>query len=343
MLIFSGLPCFDLTPPAPYLIQSSYMIFTVTKGGRPMSLNGSPRLILHGGAGDWVGFDEASVLAAMRKAAAVGWDILKAGGTALDAVEKATNVMEDDPHFDSGYGSFVNAAGEVEMDALIADGSTIRYGAVAAVRRVQYPISLARLVMSRTNNLFFAGDGADQLAAQLGMPLVTNAEMITPKEFAAFQERQRQAKTNSRAAFGTGTCGAVALDAAGHIASATSTGGTPDKLKGRVGDTPIFGAGGYADDALGAASATGVGENIMRFFLCKRVVDQITGSTNAQAAAQSGLDFLSARVPNPQAGIIVVGADGSLGAQHTTPHMPVSWVTNDGDIQAVMKYTAGLF
>ena len=118
-----------------------------------MTVNATPRLIVHGGAGDWVDFDEAAVLKAVRKSAEVGWEILKAGGSALDAVEKATNIMEDDPQFDSGFGSFVNAAGEVEMDALIADGSTIKYGAVAAVRRVQYPISLARLVMTRTASI----------------------------------------------------------------------------------------------------------------------------------------------------------------------------------------------
>src|SRR5262249_21116416 len=126
-----------------------------------MTVHGTPRLIVHGGAGGWVNFDEAAVLQGVRKSVEAGWEILKGGGSALDAVEKATNIMEDDPQFDSGFGSFVNAAGEVEMDALIADGSTIKYGAVAAVRRVQYPISLARLVMTRTQNLFFVGDGAD--------------------------------------------------------------------------------------------------------------------------------------------------------------------------------------
>ena len=304
-----------------------------------MTLSGTPRLIVHGGAGDWVGFDEASVLQAVRKAVEVGWKILKAGGSALDAVEKATNIMEDDPQFDSGFGSFVNAAGEVEMDALIADGSSIKYGAVAAVRRVQYPISLARLVMTRTNNLFFVADGADQLAAEFGMPLVTNAQMITPKEFEAFRARHINGKVASGGQ-GTGTCGAVALDGAGHVASATSTGGVPEKRKGRVGDTPIFGAGGYAEDGLGAASSTGVGENIMRFFLCKRVVDLMAGDKNAQTAAQQGLDFLSVRIPSPEAGIIVIGADGSVGSAHTTQHMPTAWVTADGDIQATMKSTS---
>lgn len=304
-----------------------------------MAANTSPRLIVHGGAGNWTGFDEIAVLNGVRAAAQVGWDILKAGGTGLQAVEKATNLLEDNPLFDAGYGSFVNIQGEVEMDALLADGSTIRYGSVAAVRRVQYPISLARLVLTRTENCFFAGEGADQLAAELGMPLVPNASMITPTEFELFRQRQWRGGV-SREGLGTGTVGAVALDAAGHIASATSTGGTPDKRKGRVGDTPIFGAGGYADDAFGGASATGRGENIMRFFLCQRVVEAIGDGVDARKAALNGLAFLAARVPDPETGIIVIGADGSVGAAHSTPAMPTAWVTPEGDIQSTMRYNA---
>lgn len=295
----------------------------------------SNRLIVHGGAGDWDGFDEAEVLKGVRAAAEAGWSVLRAGGTALDAVEKATNVLEDDPLFDAGFGSFVNEVGEVEMDALITDGTTIKFGAVAAVRRVRYPISLARLVMTRTQNCFFVADGADQLAAELGMPLVANITMVTPKEIDQF--RQRQALHATRNEKGTGTVGAVALDGSGNLASATSTGGIPDKRKGRVGDSPIFGAGGYADNQFGAASATGQGENIMRFFLCQRVVEAITAGVDAAAAAKSGLDYLAARIPDPEAGIIVIGADGSIGAAHTTKAMPVAWVMADGDIQVAMR------
>ncbi|MEZ4669355.1 MAG: isoaspartyl peptidase/L-asparaginase [Anaerolineae bacterium] len=301
-----------------------------------MSSTTSPRLIVHGGAGNWTGFDETAVLNGMRAAAQAGWDILKAGGTALEAVEKATNILEDDPLFDSGYGSFVNVHGEVEMDALLTDGSTLRFGSVAAVRRVRYPISLARLVLTRTENCFFVGDGADQLAAELGMPLVPNASMITPAEFELFRKRQLNGVSN-RAGLGTGTVGAVALDNSGHIASATSTGGTPDKRKGRVGDTPLFGAGGYADDSFGGASATGRGENIMRLLLSQRVVEFIHNGTDAQQAAHKGMSLLAARVPEPEAGIIVIGADGSIGAVHTTPAMPTAWVTAEGNIQAVMR------
>ncbi len=295
----------------------------------------SPRFIVHGGAGEWLNFDEDQVLAGVRAAAQAGWDILKVGGSAGDACEKATNILEDHPLFDAGYGSFVNSEGEVEMDALFADGS-IRYGAVAAVRRVRYAISLARLVLTKTDNCFFVGDGADQLAASLGVPLIPNIDLVTEKEYALFREREGQRAP--RPGLGTGTVGAVALDQSGHMVSATSTGGIPDKKKGRVGDTPIFGAGGYADDVLGGASATGKGENIMRFFLCKLAVDGMRGGTPAQTAARAALNFLATRIPEPNVGIIMVGVDGSLGAMHSTAAMPIAWVDAGGEVQAAMRY-----
>jgi beta-aspartyl-peptidase (threonine type) len=297
-----------------------------------------PALIVHGGAGNWMNFDETAVLNGVRAAALAGWEILRAGGTAVEAVEGAAVVLEDDPLFDAGYGSFVNLEGEVEMDALITDGRDIRFGAVAAVRRVRHAITLARLVMTRTENCFFAGDGADQLAAELGLPLIPNIDLVTEKEFALF--RQREAERVPRAGLGTGTIGAAAVDSAGHTASATSTGGTPDKRKGRVGDSPIFGAGGYADDAHGAGSATGRGEQIMRFFLCKQAVEAISGQS-AQQAAQSAMEWLAGRVAGLEAGLILAGADGSLGAIHTTPAMPTAWVTADGQVGAVMRIPSG--
>lgn len=295
----------------------------------------SPKLIVHGGAGQWANFDEAAVLAGVRAAAAAGWAILQAGGSALDAVEAAVILLEDNPLFDAGIGSFLNEQGEIEMDALIADGREIRFGAVAGVRRVRHPITLARAVMEKTNNCFFVADGADQLAASLGIPLVPNIELISENELATF--RARHASSPSRAAFGTGTVGAIALDNTGNLISGTSTGGTPDKKKGRVGDSPIFGAGGYADDQTGAASATGVGENIMRVFLCKNAVDRMANGLGGGAAAQAALDFLSSRIPNPEAGIIVIDSRGEIGAAHTTAAMPIAWVDSDGQVQARMR------
>jgi beta-aspartyl-peptidase (threonine type) len=294
-----------------------------------------PRIIVHGGAGNWTNFDEDDVLDGVREAAEVGWRILRGGGMALEAVEAAARVLEDDPQFDAGYGSFVNEVGEIEMDALIADGSTIRFGAVAGVRRVRHAITLARLVMERTENCFFVGEGADQLAAQLGLPLIANVELITDKELRAF--RSHSGVHAARAGLGTGTIGAVARDAGGNLASATSTGGTPDKKKGRVGDSPIFGAGGYAHNEFGAASATGLGENIMRFFLCKNAVDGMVGIP-AQGAARRAVDYMAAFISNPEAGIIAIGADGSLAAFHTTPAMPIAWIDAQGHAQAAMRY-----
>ncbi len=299
-----------------------------------MTTNITPRILVHGGAGQWKGFDTDAVLEGVRAAAAAGWAILKAGGTALDAVEASVVILEDHPLFDAGYGSFLNALGEVEMDALIADGRDVRFGAVAGVRHVKNAIKLARGVMEKTQNCFFVADGADDLAARLGMPLIANIELITEKEYQHFIARVKDAAP--RTGLGTGTVGAVAVDASGHVASATSTGGTPDKPKGRVGDSPLFGAGGYADDAGGAASATGQGENIMRFFLSKDAVDRMRAGQPASEAVQAALTYLDSRIPNPDAGLIIVGADGRLGAAHSTPAMPIAWVDGDGEIGASM-------
>lgn len=291
---------------------------------------GIAKILVHGGAGEWTGFNEAEVLAGVQAAAARGWEILQAGGSALDAVEAATVILEDHPLFDAGFGSFVNEQGEVEMDALIADGTTVKFGAVAAVRRVKNPIRLARLVMTETKNCFFVADGADQLADQLGIPLIANVELITDKELAQFRERAKAAQARK----GTGTVGAVAIDAEGRLAAATSTGGIPDKKKGRVGDSPIFGAGTYANPSA-AASATGQGENIMRFFLCKEAADRARDLPSPEAAL-TAMDFLVQHIPVPDAGIIMIDAAGNLGATHTTNAMPIAWVDGDGQISTSM-------
>jgi len=293
---------------------------------------GTAKILVHGGAGQWQGFDEDAVLAGVRAAAEAGWAVLRGGGAALDAVEAATIILEDHPLFDAGFGSFVNVQGEVEMDALIADGVTIRFGAVAAVRRVKNPIRLARRVMTDTQNCFFVADGADQLAAELGIPLVANVSLITDKELALFRQRGQDAP--SRAGLGTGTVGAVAIDAQGHLAAATSTGGIPDKKKGRVGDSPIFGAGTYANP-VAAASATGQGENIMRFFLCKEAADRAR-DLPAREVVLAAMDYLQGYISQPDAGIIVVDADGNLGAAHTTNAMPIAWADADGAVGASM-------
>lgn len=295
----------------------------------------NPAIIVHGGAGGWDDATDDRVLSAMKEAASAGWAILNEGRSALDAVEAATIVLEDHPLFDAGYGSFLNDHGEVEMDALITDGSTIDFGAVAAVRHVQNPISLARLVMTETKHSFFVADGADRLATRLGINLICNLSLVTDKEFSAFQERLGETALKEQP--GHGTVGAVAVDVQGHIASATSTGGSPHKLKGRVGDVPVYGAGGYSDDQIGGASATGVGENIMRYFLSKHAVDLIASGVLPLEAARAAVKNVAHHIPNPEVGVITVDAQGNIGAAHTTNGMPIAWVDGQGTVRASMR------
>ena len=296
-----------------------------------MTTNNSvtPRILVHGGAGEWKTKDHNLTMEAIRKATTIGWKILSGGDSALDAVEKVVMYLEDNPLFDAGVGSYLNDKGEVEMDALIADGSTQNFGAVAAVKHVRHPVLLARLVMSETNNCFFVGDGADQLAAEFGIPLIPNLELVTDLELSSFKRKRNDAEK-------LGTVGAVALDKAGRLAAATSTGGMPYKKKGRVGDSPIFGAGGYAD-AFGASSGTGRGEDMMRLLLCKYVVDQAAGGLDAQDAADAAMAYYRARIPKPEGGLIIIDQYGGLGAAHITAFMPVGWADADGNIQVVMK------
>lgn len=294
-----------------------------------MAEAGIPALIAHGGAGRWAERFHKAALDGMSEAVKVGWEHLQSGASALVAVEEVVRILEDNPLYDAGIGSFVNERGEVEMDAIIIDGREVRFGAVAAVQHVRHPITLARLVMTETENNFFVGEGADRLAAELGMPLVANIEMISPSQMRAFRRRHHKVQNDAP----TGTVGAVALDKNGHLAAATSTGGTSDKKKGRVGDTPIFGAGGYADDQAGAASATGVGEQIMRCLLCKYAADQMENGLSASDAAQAAIQHIQRRIDSPEVGIIMLDRQGRSAAAHTTQAMPIAWVDTDGNVQ----------
>ena len=288
-----------------------------------------PALLVHGGAGPWKDVIEDEAIDGVKQATTIGWETLSAGGSALDAVEKACNYLEDHPLFDAGKGSYLNEWGEVEMDALICDGSSLNFGAVAAVRRVQHPISLARRAMTETDYNFFVGDGADQLAAKFGIPLLSNLDFVTESMFKKFAERDHAAVNTM------GTVGAVAIDSDGHIAAATTTGGSRDKPKGRVGDSPIFGAGGYANP-FGAASATGVGEHILRVLLCKYAIDQLALGDNAQKAATAAAQHINSYFDPSEIGIIIIDNGGNIGAAHTTANMPIGWVDATGRTRGSM-------
>ncbi len=209
------------------------------------------------------------------------------------------------------------------------DGATLDLGAVMAVQRVANPITLARLVMTDTPHKVLAGQGAQDFAVQKGIPLCSVEDLITPAIRLRFEQHRRDHFAPK------GTCGAVIRDLYGNVAAATSTGGTPFKMPGRVGDSPLVGSGAYADNRTGAASSTGDGEQIMRVVLCKTATDAIGHGMDAQAAADYAIHVLVDRV-NGKGGLIVVDHAGNVGFAHSDQNIAVAWATADGTIQAAM-------
>ena len=225
------------------------------------------KLVIHGGAGAMrpVHGDEDHEERArqgLRNALEAGSAILKNGGSAVDAVEAAVRVLEDDPCFNAGRGSTLNAQGIVELDAAIMDGENRRAGAVAGVRTTRAPISLARTLMERGPHVFLSYEGADRLAIEVGLEQVDNSWFVTGERRRQLDELLEKGGFDADVKYGT--VGAVAVDTNGHVAAATSTGGLPAKQWGRIGDSPLIGAGTYADDRSAAVSATGSGEFFIR-------------------------------------------------------------------------------
>lgn len=267
-------------------------------------------LIIHGGAGQWPPGRLPRALDGVERALDVGWSILNRGGAAIDAAEQAVCIMEDDPVFDAGTGSYANTDGEIEMDAIIVDGMVGRFGAVAAIQNVRHPISVARKVMEDTPHCMLAGNGATRFALENGFDFIAT-ELLLGEAANPISD----------------TVGAVALDERGRIAAATSTGGTRGKLPGRVGDSPIFGAGAYADARCGV-SATGVGEYIMRALLAKFVADGVARGLTPELAAQGGIAHLAHL--GGTGGVILVDREGRVGARHNVGAMPVAWIDGSG-------------
>jgi L-asparaginase / beta-aspartyl-peptidase len=292
----------------------------------PRSGSRSPVLLVHGGAWD-IPFDqlEAHTYGVIR-AVETGYALLRQGASSLDAVEAAVTVLEDDEAFDAGRGSFLTADGRVQLDALLMDGATLRAGAVACVERLKNPIQAARLVLEQSPHVYFVGAGAEEFARRHGLPLIDNTELVLDRE----RQRLRAAQARARAGipdstFDGGpphshdTVGAVALDAAGNLAAATSTGGTLNKTPGRVGDSSVIGCGGYADNRSAAASLTGWGEPIMKLVLGKWAVDRVP-QLGPEQSAQDAIAYLYARLQG-HGGIILLGPDGRYGIAHNTPRM----------------------
>jgi beta-aspartyl-peptidase (threonine type) len=301
-----------------------------------------PKIIVHGGAGKIPEEAHADHIGGAHVAAEAGWNILAAGGSAIDAVEVAVAVMEDDPTFDAGVGSVLNRVGGIEMDAIIMDGQTLAMGAVAAVRGITNPVRLARLISKDTDHSLLVGEGARRFAELKGMRLCAEAELTVPREIERFRQLQRMPDYHLADGFTPdrpgpqGTVGAVAIDANGNVAAATSTGGAPYKMPGRVGDSPLVGAGAYADNQTGAASSTGHGESIMRVVLAKTATDAIARGMSAQQAADYAVKYMFERVGG-YGGIILVDYRGELAFSYNTPHMAVAWVGEEGHVHAQIK------
>jgi L-asparaginase / beta-aspartyl-peptidase len=289
-----------------------------------------PVLVVHGGA--WAIPDDMleAHLNGVNNAVKAGWNALSKGGSALDAVEEAVVVMEDDETFDAGRGSFLNRDAKVQLDAFIMDGSTLRGGGVGCVERLRNPIRAARKILSESPHVYFVGEGAERFAAQHGIPLCDNGELIIPREVERLRNYQAHATEQAPNLFAPAishdTVGAVALDAQGNIAAATSTGGTLNKAPGRLGDSSLIGCGCYADNESAAASLTGWGEPIMKLVLAKWSADRVLSGNAPEWASQEAMNYLKSRV-NGHGGIILLDRRGRFGISHNTPRMAWAFQT----------------
>ena len=278
-----------------------------------------PSLIIHGGAGAPSPDLHAARASGLQQAFEAGWKVLWKNGPALDAVINAVVVLEDDPDFNAGIGSCLTQDGTVEVDASVMEGASFRVGAVGAVKHTQNPVRLARAVMEDGRHAFLVGVGAEQFAREHGFPTVSEDALITARQ------RSRQALF---APGEPGTVGAVALDRAGNLSAATSTGGIMNKRTGRVGDSAIIGAGTYADNALGACSATGEGEAIIRATVAKNAVELLCDGKDPTQAARTAVKILHQRTSGA-GGLILIDALGRIGYAYNTSAMSVAFIQGD--------------
>ncbi len=274
---------------------------------------------MHGGAGGETAEERAPRRAGLARAAEAGWQVLARAGSVLEAVIEAVVVLEDDPHFNAGLGSVLTVEGTLEMDASVMAGETLAAGAVGAVSGVANPVRLAHTVLAEGREVLLVGEAASALAARHGLRLCPPDALVT-------EEARRRWREGLPA---TGeTVGAVARDGAGHLAAATSTGGVAGKRSGRVGDSAVIGAGTYADDRLGAGSATGPGEAIIRACLVRAALELVGRGRDPAWVAQHALAELEQRL-GAAAGLILVDAAGRVGIAHTTEAMAAAWRSDE--------------
>jgi L-asparaginase / beta-aspartyl-peptidase len=312
-----------------------------------------PSLIVHGGAWNIPEESFRDCRAGIRRSLEAGWKILCGGGSAMDAVEAAVVVLEDDPIFDAGYGSHLTIDGRIQLDAIIMDGSTLKAGSVAAVERVRNPIRLARCILEKSHHMMLVAEGAEQFAEENGIALCNSEELITEAERAAWCRcREDSHAAEHHVSHEQGTVGAVARDAQGNLVAGTSTGGTCCKHLGRVGDSPLIGCGCYAESEWGAVSCTGHGEGIMKIVMAKMAVDLLAappddpyelrprpeGSqaepSRAQFVADACVRKLAHRA-HTTGGLILLDCQGTPAAAFSTTSMAYGYVTEAGTFRIV--------
>jgi beta-aspartyl-peptidase (threonine type) len=301
-------------------------------------------LVIHGGAGiarkDLPPEKESACRKVLEEALRAGHTVLSDGGSSLDAVQTAIIVLEDSPLFNAGRGAVLTAEGKVEMDASIMDGQKLAAGAVASVHGVRNPIRLARLVMERSPHVLLIGGGAEDFARQCKLPFEADEWFITPEQ----QEKLRKAKEHPTGFIGPaddltlrmGTVGAVALDRQGHLAAGTSTGGLTNKMHGRVGDSPIIGAGNYAEDGVCAVSCTGHGESFIRSVVAYDVAARMKYAKRDLATAAR--EVIHEKLPKIEGkgGLIALDSKGNVTTPYNTPGMFHGWVKADGTIHVAI-------
>ncbi|MDD8018918.1 MAG: isoaspartyl peptidase/L-asparaginase [Bacteroidota bacterium] len=289
--------------------------------------------IVHGGAWDIPDEMLDAHYQGVKNALEIGWHILSNGGSGVDAVEKAIRYLEDDPTFDAGRGSFVNALGEIELDASIMNGTSFRCGAIASVQNIRNPISLARLIMDKSEHVLITGMGAVRFALENGMQQCKSDDLLVGRELQRWKDLQGKSTFSTKDAFKkklpSDTVGAIALDKNGIIVSGTSTGGTPNKYPGRVGDSPLIGCGTYADSSVGGVSCTGWGEAIIKVALAKTIVDQMEiNGDDPEVAAKIGIDRLQKKADG-FGGVIVLNKNGVPAVAFNTPRMARAYRTSE--------------
>ena len=285
-------------------------------------------LIVHGGAWDIPSDLIEAHKSGCEAALLEGWEILRSGGHALDAVERTIGKMEDDPTFNAGRGSFLNVEGQLELDASIMEGTSLQAGAVAGVQKIKNPIFLARRVLE-SEHVLLVGRGASLFAKELGMAECSQRELVVEQQVEYWQALRRDSAFRPQAVFGAlrrGTVGAVAMDRCGNLAAGNSTGGSPYKHPGRVGDSPLVGCGIYADNSLGAVACSGWGEAIIRVAMAKTAVDLLREATPVREATALAVQMLEKKVAG-LGGLIMIDREGEIGYAFNTPIMAYAYLS----------------